>query len=298
MLAAEVGADVPFFLAPGPKLAEGAGERTACRSTYRRTSGCSSRFQGAARRSRQRRSTAASTSSAGAAGFDERRVALLDALASVRRPRDFASFPAQRPRRGRGQRRRLIDELRRPGRVPGRRERRRPGCLRPLPPSGRCGARPRVGCGRARGSGCSRPSGSVAGRWQSSPSSSIARAAARIGCASGRLRIALLIAFVESLLVSPAMHRLVLGRRRCHRRRRPLLSSARRTSSRSAHEITWIAAASQLISVFVPVLWVVVKVLAILALVLIASLPARDPAPRSSAQVRLRCVRWLDDGGA
>ena len=91
-LAAEVGADVPFFLTPGPKLAEGAGERlrplelpqdywvvvalprlarkTSTADVYRRFDELN-----------------------GAEDFDERRQTLLAALASVRRPRDFAAFP-------------------------------------------------------------------------------------------------------------------------------------------------------------------------------------------------------------
>jgi len=84
-----------------------------------------------------------------------------------------------------------------------------------------------------------------------------------------RLRIALLIAFVESLLVVTsslgwfwvvaaaivAVALWLLGRR---------------TSSSTVHEVTWILAASQLISVIVPLLWEVVKFLAILVLILLA----------------------------
>jgi len=91
-LAAEVGADVPFFLTPGPKLAEGAGERlrplelpqdywvvVALPRLARKTSTADvyRRFD----------------ELKGAEDFDERRQTLLDALASVRRPRDFAAFP-------------------------------------------------------------------------------------------------------------------------------------------------------------------------------------------------------------
>ena len=84
-----------------------------------------------------------------------------------------------------------------------------------------------------------------------------------------RVRIALLIAFVESLLVvtSSLGWFWVVGA--------ALVAVAlyflgRRTSSHTVHEVTWIAAASQLISVLVPVLWETVKFLAILALVLLA----------------------------
>ena len=84
-----------------------------------------------------------------------------------------------------------------------------------------------------------------------------------------RVRIALLIAFVESLLVvtSSLGWFWVVGA--------ALIAVAlyflgRRTSSSTIQEITWIAAASQLISVLVPVLWEVFKFLAILVLVLLA----------------------------
>jgi hypothetical protein len=81
-----------------------------------------------------------------------------------------------------------------------------------------------------------------------------------------RIRIALLIAFVESLIVLFSAHgwRYVIiaaivavlaywfvGRRR----------------SGVVYEITWVAAASQLLAVLVPVLWVLVKTLAIIVLV-------------------------------
>jgi hypothetical protein len=84
-----------------------------------------------------------------------------------------------------------------------------------------------------------------------------------------RLRIALLIAFIESLLVVTSslgwfwvVGAAVLGV--------ALYLLGRRTSSGTVREITWIIAASQLISVIVPLLWEVVKFLAILVLVLLA----------------------------
>jgi 4-diphosphocytidyl-2-C-methyl-D-erythritol kinase len=108
-LAAEVGADIPFFLTPGPKLAEGAGERlrplelpqdywillvlprlarkTSTADIYRRFDELD-----------------------GAEDFDERRETLLDALGSVRRPRDFAVFPPNDLAAAAG-RSRLVDEL-------------------------------------------------------------------------------------------------------------------------------------------------------------------------------------------
>jgi 4-diphosphocytidyl-2-C-methyl-D-erythritol kinase len=91
-LAATLGADVPFFLTPGPKLAEGMGEqlvplelpqdywvvialpRAASKGgtadVYRRFDELD-----------------------GGPGFEERRATLLAALESCRRPRDFALFP-------------------------------------------------------------------------------------------------------------------------------------------------------------------------------------------------------------
>jgi hypothetical protein len=84
-----------------------------------------------------------------------------------------------------------------------------------------------------------------------------------------RLRIALLIALIESLLVvsSSLGWFWVVGA--------AVLAVAlwlvgRRTSSRLVREVTWILAVSQLIAVVVPLLWEVVKVLAILVLVLLA----------------------------
>jgi 4-diphosphocytidyl-2-C-methyl-D-erythritol kinase len=91
-LAAAVGADVPFFLEPGPKLAEGAGERLRrleipqdywvlvalpLRAAKPSTGEVYARFDALG----------------GGPGFEERRARLLDALAACRRPRDFAAFP-------------------------------------------------------------------------------------------------------------------------------------------------------------------------------------------------------------
>jgi 4-diphosphocytidyl-2-C-methyl-D-erythritol kinase len=89
---AAVGSDVPFFLEPGPKLVEGAGERLsplelpqdywvlialpgstgklATADVYRRFDEL-----------------------AGPAGFDGRKRSLLEALATLRRPRDFDALP-------------------------------------------------------------------------------------------------------------------------------------------------------------------------------------------------------------
>jgi 4-diphosphocytidyl-2-C-methyl-D-erythritol kinase len=91
-LAADVGADVPFFLSPGPKLAEGAGE-------YLRPLELPQDFWIvlALPRRAKKVSTAAVYERfdelGGGEGFAERRAALLDALAAARRPRDFRAFP-------------------------------------------------------------------------------------------------------------------------------------------------------------------------------------------------------------
>jgi hypothetical protein len=81
-----------------------------------------------------------------------------------------------------------------------------------------------------------------------------------------RLRIALLVAFVESLLVLFSEHgwRYVLIA--------VVVSLAAywflgRRLGGVAYEITWVAAVSQLLAVLVPVLWVLVKTLAIIVLV-------------------------------
>jgi 4-diphosphocytidyl-2-C-methyl-D-erythritol kinase len=91
-VAAGIGADVPFFLEHGPKLAEGGGERLTAlelpqdfwvvlalprRGRKTSTADVYARFD--------------ETRAAG--GFESRRAALADALAAVRRPRDFAAFP-------------------------------------------------------------------------------------------------------------------------------------------------------------------------------------------------------------
>jgi 4-diphosphocytidyl-2-C-methyl-D-erythritol kinase len=91
-LAAELGADVPFFLTDGPKLGEGdGGELTRLElpqdywivllhpdgETKLSTASVYAHFD-------ERR---------GSAGYDERRTALLGALANVTRPRDLAALP-------------------------------------------------------------------------------------------------------------------------------------------------------------------------------------------------------------
>jgi hypothetical protein len=84
-----------------------------------------------------------------------------------------------------------------------------------------------------------------------------------------RLRLALLIAFVESLLVLFSEHGwwyvvgaaflAVLAYWFVGRRRSGVI-----------YEITWVAAVSQLLAVLVPVLWVLVKTLALIVLIALA----------------------------
>jgi hypothetical protein len=81
-----------------------------------------------------------------------------------------------------------------------------------------------------------------------------------------RLRLALLIAFAESLLVLLSSHgwwyvvaAAVIAV--------ALHGFVGRDRSGVVHEITWVAAVSQLLAVIVPVLWVWVKTLAIIVLV-------------------------------
>lgn len=108
-LAAEIGADVPFFLDPGPKLAEGAGERLTAlelpqdfwvvlalprRASKTSTADVYARFDAVR----------------GADGFEGRRAGLADALASARRPRDFAAFPPNDLAAAAG-RPRMVDDL-------------------------------------------------------------------------------------------------------------------------------------------------------------------------------------------
>jgi len=108
-IASGIGADVPFFLEPGPKLAEGAGERLTAielpqdfwvvvalprRASKTSTADVYARFDG----------------KSGTAGFEERRVALTEALTAVRRPRDFAAFPPNDLAEAAG-RPRIVDDL-------------------------------------------------------------------------------------------------------------------------------------------------------------------------------------------
>ena len=108
-VAAGIGADVPFFLEPGPKLAKGAGERLTAlelpqdfwvvlalprRGSKTSTADVYARFD----------------ATAVADDFEERRARLAEALAAIRRPRDFAAFPGNDLAEAAG-RPRLVDDL-------------------------------------------------------------------------------------------------------------------------------------------------------------------------------------------
>jgi 4-diphosphocytidyl-2-C-methyl-D-erythritol kinase len=108
-IAAGIGTDVPFFLEPGPKLAEGAGERLTAlelpqdfwvvvalprRASKTSTADVYARFD----------------ATKSPAGFEERRAALAEALSGARRPRDFAAFPPNDLAEAAG-RPRIVDDL-------------------------------------------------------------------------------------------------------------------------------------------------------------------------------------------
>ena len=91
-LAARLGADVPFFLRPGPQLGEGDGTTLRLLELPQDFWVVLLLPRGATKTS-----TAAVYASFdardGAGGYQERRAALLDGLARVRRPRDLAALP-------------------------------------------------------------------------------------------------------------------------------------------------------------------------------------------------------------
>ncbi|MDQ3889834.1 MAG: 4-(cytidine 5'-diphospho)-2-C-methyl-D-erythritol kinase [Actinomycetota bacterium] len=90
-LAAAIGSDVPFFLEPGPKLAEGAGETLTPLELPQDFAVLLVVPEGARKASTgdvYRR-----FDEGDGRGFEERRRVLVEALASCRRPRDFAAFP-------------------------------------------------------------------------------------------------------------------------------------------------------------------------------------------------------------
>jgi 4-diphosphocytidyl-2-C-methyl-D-erythritol kinase len=92
-LATELGADVPFLLEPGPKLAEGAGERLTPLDLPQDFWVLLALPRGAAKPSTAE-VYARFDELGGGPGFAERKAALLDGLDRVRRPRELAALPA------------------------------------------------------------------------------------------------------------------------------------------------------------------------------------------------------------
>ena len=91
-LAASIGADVPFFLEPGPKLAEGAGERLTPLELPQ-DFWVLIAVPGHARKASTASVYERFDALGGAAGFETRKRALLEALSEIRRPRDLAELP-------------------------------------------------------------------------------------------------------------------------------------------------------------------------------------------------------------
>ena len=92
-LAAGLGADVPFFLEPGPKLAEGVGERLTPLDVPQDFWVLLALPRGATKPSTGE-VYARFDELGGGPGFAERKAVLLAALDAVRRPRDLAALPA------------------------------------------------------------------------------------------------------------------------------------------------------------------------------------------------------------
>jgi 4-diphosphocytidyl-2-C-methyl-D-erythritol kinase len=91
-LAASIGADVPFFLEPGPKLAEGGGE-TLTPLDLPQDYWILIALPRAARKDSTAEVYRRYDELGGGPGFNHRRAALLDAIAGCRSPRDLAAFP-------------------------------------------------------------------------------------------------------------------------------------------------------------------------------------------------------------
>jgi 4-diphosphocytidyl-2-C-methyl-D-erythritol kinase len=91
-LAAGLGADVPFFLHPGPALATGIGTELSALELPQDFWVVVVLPEGEAKRSTAE-VYAAYDESGAEQGFGERRTALLEGLAEVRRPRDLAKLP-------------------------------------------------------------------------------------------------------------------------------------------------------------------------------------------------------------
>jgi 4-diphosphocytidyl-2-C-methyl-D-erythritol kinase len=92
-LAARLGVDVPFFLEPGPKLAEGAGETLTPLELPQDFWVLLAFLRGATKRA-TRDVYARYDELGGGSDFAERKAALLAGLEAVRRPRDLAALPA------------------------------------------------------------------------------------------------------------------------------------------------------------------------------------------------------------
>jgi 4-diphosphocytidyl-2-C-methyl-D-erythritol kinase len=92
-LAAGIGADVPFFLADGPQLGSGDGSELE-RLDMPQDFWVVLLLPKGATKSSTADVYAAFDARGGAAGWEERRQALLEALAAVERPRDLAALPA------------------------------------------------------------------------------------------------------------------------------------------------------------------------------------------------------------
>jgi 4-diphosphocytidyl-2-C-methyl-D-erythritol kinase len=110
-LAASVGADVPFFLDPGPKLAEGAGERLTLLPAFPLDYWIVLAVAHGAEKRGTGEVYARFDELGGAAGFEERRAELRAAVARFRSPRDLAELPANDLAEAAG-RPALVDELR------------------------------------------------------------------------------------------------------------------------------------------------------------------------------------------
>lgn len=91
-LAAELGADVPFFLTSGPQLAEGTGTELT-QLDLPQDYWVLLLLPSGARKQSTESVYAAFDARAGANGYEERRAGLDEALTAVRRPRDLAALP-------------------------------------------------------------------------------------------------------------------------------------------------------------------------------------------------------------
>jgi 4-diphosphocytidyl-2-C-methyl-D-erythritol kinase len=112
-LAVTLGADVPFFLAPGPQLAEAAGERLTPLDLPQ-DYWVVLAFPRGARKTSTREIYERFDRLGGPAGFAERKETLLRALEQATRPRHFAAFPPNDLAQAAGDRT-LADELRAAG---------------------------------------------------------------------------------------------------------------------------------------------------------------------------------------